>query len=87
MRFVGTNSSPYILILLQYKKCSARKETFKLLQCIIMAPVIFTDYSKAVLILLLRLWSPVGKGLPLGSPVCDVFLYFYHFPYGVPDQV
>ena len=28
---------------------------------------------------LAALWSPVGKGLSLGSLVCDVFLCFYHF--------
>ena len=26
------------------------------------------------------LWSPAGKGWPLGSLVCDVFLCFCHFP-------
>ena len=38
---------------------------------------------------LAALWSPVGKGLTssLGSLVCDVFLCFVTFPYGVLDQV
>ena len=29
----------------------------------------------------------LGKGLPLGSLVCDVFLYFCQYLYCVPDQV
>ena len=29
----------------------------------------------------------LGKGWPLGSLVCDVFLWFVTFPYGVPGQV
>ena len=36
MHFTGTKSSPYILLLLKYKKCSARMKVSKLLQCIIM---------------------------------------------------
>ena len=36
------------------------------------------------------LWSPVGKRLTspaLASLLCDVFLCFCHFPFGVLDQV
>ena len=30
------------------------------------------------------MWSPAGKGLSLGSPVCDVFLCFCHLPIRCP---
>ena len=30
------------------------------------------------------MWSPAGKGWPLGSLVCDVFLCFCHFPMWCP---
>ena len=36
MHFTGTKSSPWILLLLKYKKCSARMEAFHLMQCNIM---------------------------------------------------
>ena len=36
---------------------------------------------------LAALWSPAGKGLTLGSLVCDASLCFVTFPYGVSGQV
>ena len=36
MHFTGTQFSPYILLLLKFKKCLARMEAIKLMQCIIM---------------------------------------------------
>ena len=36
MHFTGTKSSPQILLLLKYKKCSARMEAIYLMQCISM---------------------------------------------------
>ena len=32
-------------------------------------------------------WSPAGKGLTSGSPVCDVLLCFVTFPCSVLGQV
>ena len=32
------------------------------------------------------LWSPAWKGLPVGSLVCDVFLWFCHFPMWCPGS-
>ena len=32
------------------------------------------------------LWSPAGKGQPLGALVCDVFLRFCHFPMWCPGS-
>ena len=37
-------------------------------------------------LLFAALWSPSGKGLPLGSLVCDVLLWFVTFPCGVLGQ-
>ena len=62
---------------------------------------IFTDHSKAVLLLwiyflclsclhvcsLQPCGHLLGKGLPLGSHVCDVLLCFVTFPYGILGQV
>ena len=62
-------------------------------------PVIFTDtlfllFSCHVCLCMLSclfLVQPcdylLGKGWPLGSLVCDVFLFFITFPYGVLGQV
>ena len=33
------------------------------------------------------LWSPVGKGWPLGSLVCDIFCVFVTSPCGVLGRV
>ena len=33
------------------------------------------------------LWSPSGRGWPLGSLVCGVFLCFVTFSFGVPDRI
>ena len=55
-------------------------ETFKLLQCIIMAPVIFTDHSKAIF----HGRCKVAVPAPFHEKYKDCL---YHFPYGVPNQV
>ena len=37
-------------------------------------------------LLLAALWSPAGRGWPLGSLVCDVFLCFCCFPMWCPKS-
>ena len=46
MHFTGTKSSPWILLLLKYKKCSACMEAIELMQCIIMENTLIHDETK-----------------------------------------
>ena len=43
-------------------------------------------YNMLSCMFIAALWSPAGKGLNSGSPVCDVFLYFCHFPMWCPGS-
>ena len=59
MHFTGTKSLPLILLLLEYKKCSARMEAILLMQCIIIEPKRKGDCKNLSILVQFRVFSYV----------------------------
>ena len=67
-----------------YSSCSMRHSPWRANEWIF--PALHDINVILSCLFLAALWSPTGKGWPLGSLVCDVFLCLF-VPYGVLGQV